>query len=361
MLMEAYLILQNGAVFKGEAFGRFGEAVGELIFNTGMVGYQELLTDPLSEGQIVMQTFPLVGNYGIIPEDNKTGEVFPVGYVVREHCEEPSNFRSRGTLAEFLKKNGVVGIFGVDTRAITRILRDEGTMNAKISLKADLSEAELKELKEYKPCEVNRYAKRKAVQVKAPEKIEYKVAILDFGTSVYMEDAFLERNCEVTVIPYGMTADEIVKLSPHGIILSGGPGDPIEYCGAIAEISKLYGQIPLLGIGLGHQLLALSQGAKIEKLPHGHRGANQPVEETATGKVRITTQNHGYAVVAESLPKSARVSFRNVHDLSCEGVEYENKAFGVQFVPECSGSPHDTEFLYDRFIGLIKKEEDVCR
>jgi carbamoyl-phosphate synthase small subunit len=339
------------------SFGYDGEAVGELVFNTGMTGYLETLTDPSYYGQIVIQTFPLIGNYGVIPSDFESGGVQVKAYIVREWCQEPSNFRCEGVLDTFLQENRIPGLYGIDTRAVTKIVRESGVMNAKISKKPELTASEWAELRSYVIREsVENTSTKKAYTLPA-ETETYKVALWDFGAKGNIAQELVARGCTVTVMPWDTTAEEIAALRPDGIMLTNGPGDPADNTGIISELRKLCTyNIPTFGICLGHQLLALSQGAKTKKLHYGHRGANQPVVETGTGRVFVTSQNHGYAVVTETLPETASASFSNANDGTCEGVTYKNMpVFSVQFHPEACGGPLDTKWLFDRFIALMEE------
>ncbi len=356
---KAYLILENGAVFEGQTFGYDGEAVGELVFNTGMTGYLETLTDPSYYGQIVIQTFPLVGNYGVIPSDFESGGVQVKGYIVREWCQEPSNFRCEGELDTFLRENKIPGLYGLDTRELTRIVRESGVMNCRISKKPELTEDEWHEVKSYVIREsVENTSTRTAYTLKADEP-KYNVALWDFGAKGNIARELVGRGCNVTVMPWSATAEEIAALRPDGIMLTNGPGDPRDNKQIISELGKLCTyNIPIFGICLGHQLLALSQGAEIIKLHYGHRGANQPVLETATGRVFVTSQNHGYAVVSDTLPETADASYLNCNDLTCEGANYKNMpVFSVQFHPEACGGPLDSKWLFDKFIDKMEESK----
>ena len=349
-MKKAYLVLQDGRVFEGVRFGAEADSVGELVFTTGMCGYIETLTDPSYSGQIVMQTYPLIGNYGIMEEDFE-GSCAVRGYVVREWCETPSNFRTQYDLDAFLKRQGVPGLCGVDTREITRIIREHGVMNAKIcdEIPADLSP-------------VQRYAITDAVKgvtCAAPSvhtaagEEKYRVALLDYGYKKNIVRELNKRGCTVTVLPAETPAEEILAAAPDGVMLSNGPGDPQENVFAIAQIGKLLGKVPVFGICLGHQLTALAVGGDTVKLKYGHRGVNQPVRETKGARTYITSQNHGYAVVSDTV-KTGEVSFVNANDGTCEGIDYPDlKAFTVQFHPEASSGPHDTSFLFDRFVTLM--------
>lgn len=360
MSRAAYLILENGTVFEGKAFGAEKETMGELVFTTAMTGYLETLTDPSYFGQVVIQTFPLIGNYGVIPFDFESDSPSLKGYIVREWCQVPSNFRCEGDLDTFLKNSGIPGIYGIDTRALTRIVREYGVLNCKISYSPEVSKEELEEIKNYVIEDAVESTTIKEKETYKAENPELNVVLMDFGAKHNIGRELVKRGCNLTVVPSNTTAQEIVAMNPDGIMLSNGPGDPSKNVQIIEELRKLCeSKIPTFGICLGHQLLALSQGAKTEKLKYGHRGANQPAKEIDTGRVYITSQNHGYAVVNDSLPENGVVSFVNGNDNTCEGVRYTNMpAFSVQFHPEACGGPLDTAFLFDRFIDMIKEHKN---
>ena len=355
----AFLVLSNERVFEGKRIGAAGDSIGELVFTTGMEGYIETLTDESYAGQIVIQTFPLIGNYGIIEEDFE-GKSAVRGYIVREECETPSNFRCNYPLDEFLKKNNIPGLCGLDTRALTRMLREEGTMNAMI---CDTVPEVLDALKNYAVRGVVAEVSRKEPTVcPAQGETRFRVTLLDYGAKNNILRSLTKRGCEVTVVPQNTSAEDILAGDPDGIMLSNGPGDPEENTYCIEQIRKLIGKKPIFGICLGHQLTALAMGGKTVKLKYGHRGANQPVKEVGGTRTYITSQNHGYAVVSESLGKEARVTFINANDKSCEGVEYPLlDCFTVQFHPEACGGPKDTDFLFDRFIEKMKGADYAAR
>ena len=375
--MKAWLILADGTVFEGTSIGAVGTTIGETVFTTGMTGYIETLTDPSYYGQIVTQTFPLIGNYGVMPEDFESKKSWVRGYIVRELCEEPSNFRCAGSLNDFLKEQGIVGICGIDTRALTKRLRESGVMNGMIVSGEcpEVSDKLLEEIKNYKiekAVESVQHSEGEslppglspqAVFATPPSAGENPrnaphVVLYDFGAKLNIQRELEKRGCRVTVVPYNTTAEEVIKQNPDGVMLSNGPGDPADNVVVIEEIRKLceYGKIPIFGICLGHQMLALARGAKTSKLKYGHRGGNHPVKDTATNRVYITSQNHGYAVENTSLPSFAKMSFFNVNDGTVEGVDYTDiPAFSVQFHPEACGGPHDTNFLFDRFLKMMEE------
>lgn len=357
----AWLVLADGQIFKGKSFGETGTVIGEVVFTTSMTGYQETLTDPSYYGQIVTQTFPLIGNYGVNSYDDESAKSYVSGYIVREWCNAPSNFRCESTVEDFLKAQHIIGLYDIDTRRLTRTLREAGVMNGAIT--TENPEQNLPSLLE----QINAYSVVKAVESVtnqitksySPESpADYKVALFDFGYKRNIRQELVKRNCEVIVVPADTNADTIKSLHPDGIMLSNGPGNPAENIQIIEnlkEIAKL--NIPIFGICLGHQLMALSQGAKTEKLKYGHRGANQPVIDLQSGKTYVTSQNHGYAVVGDSLPPEiGEVSHINANDKTCEGVRYHAvNVFTVQFHPEAHGGPLDTAYLFDEFISRMQK------
>ena len=350
-MKKGYLILQDGQVFEGVRFGAETDTVGELVFTTGMCGYVETLTDPSYAGQIVMQTYPLIGNYGIIREDFE-GACCVKGYVVREYCDTPSNFRTDCDLDAYLKEQGVPGLCGVDTRELTRIIREHGVMNAAI---CDEIPADLTPIKTYAITGVV-----EAVSCKEPDRYPaegeecFRVSLLDYGAKRNIVRELQKRGCTVTVLPASTSAEEILAAGPDGVMLSNGPGDPAENTYQIEQIRKLLGKVPMFGICLGHQLTALAAGGSTYKLKYGHRGVNQPVRDLNGVRTYITSQNHGYAVDGDTV-KLGKVRFVNANDGTCEGIDYpELKAFTVQFHPEACTGPKDTTFLFDRFVELMK-------
>ncbi len=356
--MKAYLILEDGTVFEGTSIGSAREIISEIVFNTSMTGYLEVLTDPSYAGQAVVMTYPLIGNYGICREDMESKRAWPDGYIVRELSRIPSNFRSGDTINHFLEEQDIPGISGIDTRALTKILREKGTMNGMITTnsKYDLEEA-TRRIREYTVT---------GVVLKTTVKEPYvipgngkKVALLDCGAKNNIARSLGKRGCEVTVYPADTPAEEILKTNPDGIMLSNGPGDPAENVEIIQEVKKLYeSDVPIFAICLGHQLMALATGAKTYKLKYGHRGGNHPVKDLETGRVYITSQNHGYAVDEESLdPKVAVPAFLNVNDRTNEGLKYVGKnIFTVQYHPEACPGPQDSGYLFDRFIRMMEEK-----
>lgn len=350
---KAYIVLEDGTVFEGKRFGSSQNMIGELVFSTGMCSYTETLTDPSYAGQIVMQTFPLIGNYGVIHEDFE-GKSAVRGYVVREYSRTPSNFRSDGEINDFLIANGIPGIYGIDTRELTKIIRERGVMNAYI---CDKVPADLSEIKNYKIENAVESVTSKDFETylsTSPDGEKYFVVLVDYGAKKNIIRSLCKRGCKVRVVPSTTEAEEILSLCPDGVMLSNGPGDPAENVFCIEQIKMLMRKVPIFGICLGHQLMALANGAKTEKLKYGHRGGNQPVRDITTGRTYITSQNHGYAVVSDSISGGA-LRYVNANDGTCEGIDYKDKnAFSVQFHPEACGGPHDTEFLFDRFIDMMK-------
>ena len=359
MSRAAYLVLENGTVFEGKSFGAEKETTGELVFTTAMTGYLETLTDPSYFGQVVLQTFPLIGNYGVIRSDFETPTPALNGYIVREWCQAPSNFRCEGNLDTFLKEKNVPGICGIDTRALTRIVREYGVMTCRIQYTPEVTDALLEELKGYVITDAVESTTITEKETFPVDDAKYHVVLMDFGAKHNIGRELNKRGCSLTVVPAGTAAEEVLALNPDGVMLSNGPGDPAKNTAVIAELKKLSDSgVPMFGICLGHQLLALARGAQTEKLKYGHRGANQPVKELASGKVYITSQNHGYAVVSDSLPSDAVVSYVNGNDNTCEGVSYTDiPAFSVQFHPEAHGGPLDTSFLFDRFLGMMDEHK----
>lgn len=354
--MKAFLILEDGHIFTGKSIGSTDEIISEIVFNTSMTGYLEVLTDPSYAGQAVVMTYPLIGNYGICFEDMEAEHPWQSGFIVREMAKRPSNFRSQEGIEKFLIDNNITGIEGIDTRALTKILREKGTMNGMITTNEEfvLSEA-LEKIKNFKIGNVVK-------EVTCKEPICYsgtgkKVAVLDLGAKSNIIKSLQKRNCQVTVYPADTKAETIISNNPDGIMLTNGPGDPKECKDTIAEVKTLFDtDIPIFAICLGHQLLALANGADTEKMKYGHRGANHPVKDLKTGKVYISTQNHGYMVKESSIDKTkAEVSFVNVNDGTVEGIRYLGKHVQtVQFHPEACAGPLDTDYLFDEFMDMME-------
>lgn len=352
---KVFIVLENGQIFEGKRFGYDGDVTGELVFNTGVVGYVETLTDPSYYGQIVMQTFPLIGNYGWIESDAVSDKISACAYVVKEWCEAPSNFRCEGDIDAELRKRKIVGVCGVDTRMITRIIRENGVMNACIT--SDPKKVDMKALKEYGVKNaVASVSTKKAEEYKA-ENERFKVTLVDYGAAMNIEKALNARGCSVRKVPYSTSAEDMLKDDPDGIVLSGGPGDPKENTACIEEIKKLVGKKPIFGASLGHQFLALAMGADTEKLKYGHRGGNQPVKDLSSGRIYISSQNHGYTVVKDSVEATGgKITFVNGNDGTCEGIEYPNaKAFSVQFTPfACVGDTEDV--MLDKLVSMMENK-----
>ncbi len=354
--MKAFLALEDGTVFEGVSFGAEGAMVGEVVFNTGMTGYQEVLTDPSYCGQIVTMTYPLIGNYGVNPEDIESAKPQVKGFVVREICRTPSNWRSIETLDDYLKRYSIIGIEGIDTRALTRILRDKGTMKGMIYTGESYSPDEwLPRIMSYRITDPVEQVTTKNVVHHDGKGL--RVALLDYGIKTNIIRSLINRGCDVHVFPASATPTEILAINPDGIMLSNGPGDPKDCRFQIDTIKKLLGIKPIFGICLGHQLTALANGADTERLKYGHRGCNHPVKDVSRDLTYITSQNHGYTIIEESLDKSRmEVSHRNMNDGTIEGIRYKDMpVFTVQFHPEASPGPADTAYLFDRFMNLMEK------
>lgn len=364
--MKAYLILEDGTVFTGKSIGSKKEIISEIVFNTSMTGYLEVLTDPSYAGQAVVMTYPLIGNYGICRKDMEAKGSSTDGFIVRELARLGSNFRNEQSIQDFLIEQDIPGIEGIDTRALTKILREKGTMNGMITTEepVDMSSI-LSKIKEYSVRGVvDKVTTGEAVSYKPGDldtdsniSVTKKVAILDVGTKYNIARCLLNRGCEVTIYPARTKAEDILAGNPDGIMLTNGPGDPKECTEVIEELKKLYrSDVPIFAICLGHQLMALACGCDTEKMKYGHRGANHPVKDVETGRVYISSQNHGYMVKESSVPpEMAEVAFVNVNDGTVEGLKYKNKnIFTVQFHPEACAGPKDSEILFDRFITMME-------
>ena len=356
--MDAILVLEDGKVFKGKSFGAAGERFGEVVFNTSLTGYQEILTDPSYKGQIVMMTYPLIGNYGINPEDVESRKPFVEGFIVKECCQSPSNWRSQKTLGDYLKENNIVGIEGIDTRALTRHIRLQGAMKAVISTQ-DFDEKSL--VKKAKASQglvgvdlVREVTSDKAYQWNKQGK--HKVVVIDCGVKYNILRNLAENNCEVLVMPYSASLEKILAEKPDGILLSNGPGDPAAVNYVVETVKGLIGKLPIFGICLGQQILCLALGGKTFKLKFGHHGANHPVKDLKTGKIAITVQNHGFCVDIDSLKKQdIEITHVNLNDNTLEGIKHNKyPVFSVQFHPEAGPGPHDAQYLFGEFVKMME-------
>ena len=353
---SAILLLADGRIFEGRSFGYQGETVGEVCFNTGMTGYQEILTDPSYCKQIVTMTSPHIGNYGINEEDIESENIQVAGFVIKEETMTPSNWRSTQSLGEYLKKNKIVGIKEIDTRSLTRHIRDKGAMNGIISSNdLDIQSLE-KKLKKFPDMNGLDLAKDVTTQKKYkwPGKGRYKVAVIDFGIKKNILRLLSDVGCELTVFPASIKAEDILSFEPDGVFLSNGPGDPLAVTYGIETVKKLLGKVPLFGICLGHQILALALGASTFKLKFGHRGINHPVRNNEKNTVEITSQNHGFAVDLDSLPPNVISTHINLNDNTSGGIRCTDiPAFSVQYHPESSPGPHDSRYLFNQFIEMM--------
>lgn len=355
--MKRYLVLEDGSYYAGEGFGSSSYKVGELVFNTSMTGYQEILTDNSYCGQIVMMTYPLIGNYGINNDDNESVEPTVFGFVIRDYCESPSNFRSKENLDAYLKRTKIPGIYGIDTRALTRKIRSLGTLKASFCDSEEEIPALVEKLKatDFLHDQVARVSTKNVYPIPGRGK---KVVLMDFGVKLNILRELSKRGCDLIVVPYDTTAEEIMSFHPDGVMLSNGPGDPADLTGVIETVKKLIPQVPVFGICLGCQLIALANGAKTYKLKFGHRGGNHPVKNLETDRVEITSQNHGFAVDIDSLNNTRlEMTHQALNDGSCEGVKHlDYPCFAVQYHPEANAGPQDSRYLFDQFMKLMEEE-----
>jgi carbamoyl-phosphate synthase small subunit len=362
-MVNGKLVLEDGSIFEGKIFGAADQTGGEIVFNTSMTGYQEILTDPSYKGEIVCMTYPLIGNYGINKEDFESIKSHVNGFIVREFAEEPENWRIEKTLENYLKENNITAISGIDTRALTKILRKQGTMRGIITAE-DLTEEELINKAKKAPGLSGRdlvsQVSRKTV-IEYGEDKKYKVVLVDCGAKNNIQNSLLERNCKVIRVPAATSAEKILDYNPDGVMFSNGPGDPEDADYAAQTLKNLLGEVPIFGICLGHQLLARACGAETYKLKFGHRGANHPVKDLESGRVYISSQNHGFAVKNESLSGlDLKVTHINVNDKTIEGIRHcKYPAFSVQYHPEASPGPEDSHYLFDDFINMFKGGKDA--
>jgi len=369
---KAILLLDDGRLFHGYSFGATGETTGEVCFNTGMSGYQEILTDPSYCKQIVTMTEPHIGNYGVNPDDVESDRIQVAGFIVREESIFPSNQRATMSLGDYLRDHSIVGIQGIDTRALVQHIRDEGAMNGIIStndfdldsLRKKLDDAPSMEgldLCMEVTCEQKHQwnANGQILANNGEFKPEFKVAALDYGIKTNILRLLHERNCDITLFPADTKAEDILAMDPDGIFLSNGPGDPAAVTYAIETLEELLGEKPIFGICLGHQLLSHAVGAKTFKLKFGHRGINHPVKNLRTGTVEITSQNHGFAVDEDTVPSNVEITHTNLNDFTVEGIHCNDiPAFSVQYHPEAGPGPHDSRYLFDKFIQLMQEHKN---
>jgi len=386
----ALLVLEDGSVYRGYAFASSGETMGEVVFNTGMTGYQEIITDPSYKGQIVTMTYPLIGNYGINPEDMESGEIHLEGFIVKEYQSHPSNWRSRMNLKEFLESHGKLGVEGIDTRALTRRIRLEGAMRGIISTETQdidrlltrvraypglvgrdlIKEVTCKEPYKWKDGKPQPLSSRDSIispersrRASAPgEKQHLRVVVLDCGVKYNILRNLERLGCEVLVLPATATAREMLSHRPDGVLLSNGPGDPAALPYIVEATEQILGKVPIFGICLGHQILGQALGGRTEKLKFGHHGVNQPVKNIQTGRIEITSQNHGFVVVPESLPEDLEKTYVNLNDRTSEGMSCRtDQAFSVQYHPEAAPGPHDVNYLFKKFVSLMEINKETSR
>lgn len=367
--VPAYLVLEDGSIHRGESMGARVEGHGEVVFNTSMTGYQEVLTDPSYAGQLVTLTYPLVGNYGINPQDFESAKIRVAGFIVREHCDEPSHGRSDRTLDEYLKAQGIPGICGVDTRAITRRLRERGVMMGLITTGSpEAAAAQLAEMPRYDDQDLvrtvtagDRY--RWSAEGPLPaglgvidgDEPQHRILVTDVGLKYNILRLLQQRGCEVIAVPAETSAEDMLAMNPSGILLSPGPGDPQLLDYVVGNVRQILGRVPVMGICLGHQLTARALGASTYKLPFGHRGGNHPVQDLATGRVYVTAQNHGFAVDPDTLPPGLEVSHINLNDQTVEGTRHRDMPlFTIQYHSEASPGPRDNEYIFDEFLDMVK-------
>jgi carbamoyl-phosphate synthase small subunit len=356
-MKQARLVLEDGTIFYGESFGADCEVGGEVVFNTGMTGYQEILTDPSYSGQIITMTYPLIGNYGINPADYESAHPFARGFIVKEYCEIPSNWRAELSLDAFLKKYNLPGLAGIDTRALTKRLRTHGTMRGILTASGESDAILLEKVAQVRDLSGQDFVKQATTDHIYSEGEGAKhVVLVDFGAKANIARCLVQHGCKVTIVPCDTTSNAILKLKPDGIMLSNGPGDPQDVSYAVAMVCDLIGKLPIFGICLGHQIIGLALGGTTYKLKFGHRGGNHPVKNVLTGKVTITSQNHGFAVREDSLnPDEVVISHINVNDRTVEGLKHRKlPVFSVQYHPEAAPGPWDSEGLFDEFVKSIE-------
>lgn len=358
--MTAILALEDGQIYKGVSFGATGESCGEVVFNTSMTGYQEIITDPSYKGQMVAMTYPLIGNYGVNDEDIESRKPFLEGFIVKEYSKVFSNWRAKRSLGDYLKENNILGIEGIDTRSLTLHIRQAGAMKAVLSTVDTNEQSLIKKAKDSPGLEGIDLVKEVACSKKYDwnDSGKHKVIVLDCGIKFNSLRELAKKNCKVIVVPAHTTAKEILELKPNGILLSNGPGDPAALGYVVKTVQELLGKVPMFGICLGHQMLGQALGGKTYKLKFGHHGGNQPVKDTKTGKVSISVQNHGFCVDIDTLnKKDVELTHINLNDDTLEGMRHKKlQAFSVQFHPEAAPGPHDTEYLFDKFVEMMKKK-----
>ncbi|MGE5606864.1 MAG: glutamine-hydrolyzing carbamoyl-phosphate synthase small subunit [Bacteroidota bacterium] len=356
-MKKARLVMEDGTIYQGISFGADAETSGEVVFNTGLTGYQEILTDPSYSGQIITMTYPLIGNYGLNCEDFESRHPYARGFVVKEYCQAPSNWRSEMTIDSFLKKYNIPAISGIDTRALTRRLRTAGVMKGMISTSTEPDEALIERVKERPDLSGNDFVRTASTkEIYTVGDGDLHVVLMDFGAKLNIQRSLVTHGCRVTVVPCDTTSETILKMKPDGVMLSNGPGDPKDIPYAVESVKRLIGKAPLFGICLGHQILGLALGGDTYKLKFGHRGGNHPVKELTSGAVTITSQNHGFAVRENSLNREeVIISHINVNDGTVEGLKHRQlPIFSVQYHPEATPGPWDSEYLFKQFVANMR-------
>ncbi|WP_408954465.1 glutamine-hydrolyzing carbamoyl-phosphate synthase small subunit [Natroniella sp. ANB-PHB2] len=356
-MKKAILALEDGRCFEGQSFGARGEVAGEVVFNTSMTGYQEVLTDPSYKGQLVTMTYPLIGNYGVNDDDPESVEAQVSGFIVKEDCDMPSNWKSEGESSQYLSQHNIIGIKGIDTRALTKYIRQKGMMQGIISTEESDPQILIEKAKASQfPSDVVEQVTTGEIYTLGSDSAQHNLVVVDLGVKGSILDSLVQLDCQITVVPASTSAKEIKRLNPTGVLLSNGPGDPKDIPEVVEMVKELIGILPLSGICLGHHILGLALGGKTYKMKFGHHGGNQPVKDLSNGRVLITSQNHSYALDEDSLPAEVEITYRNLNDGTVEGIKHKQlPIFSVQYHPEAAPGPEDSHYLFNYFIELMEK------